>query len=310
MDSKELCIYIERIRTARKIPQTKLVEGVVSIRQYRRYLNGDSDMPLDIFLQMITRLGLKTDRVLREMENVRVEEYRYTNKLYNAAVNYDYITFDKLMHNMPFKKFLDPSNKQLYDFSIVIKKYYQKEYSKEETQKFIERIVNYPKILQHEILTDIELLILSFMIDVSNKPIREKVVERIFKMFKNDAILSGGNSRILIVIVAKLAKYFGILENYTRVIDFCDIGIKRNKTYQSYYLSEFLYYYKSLAYYKLKKMEEFETALQKCFNVLEIDNNSSKKKKFETLINEDYDIEFDKYVIELYAKKLLKKEIS
>lgn len=304
MDSKELCIYIERIRSARKISQQSLVENIVSIRQYRRYLNGSSDMPFDIFVQMVTKVGLKLDAVLNEIEKVRVEEYQYANKLYNLAVNYDYQSFDKLLNHRPFDHFIDHNNQMLYDFSIIIKKYYQKILTKQKTNELIGKLVNYPSVLQHEILTDIELLILSFLIDVSNKTTREKIVDRIFYIYKKKGIISGGNTRILIVIAAKLAKYFGILEEYDRVIDFCDIGLKRNLIYSSYFLNEYFYYYKSLAYYKLGRMEEFKEALKKCFNVLEHEGNISKKKKFETLINEDYDIEFDKYVIELYNHDL------
>jgi len=308
MDSKSLSIYIERIRLARNISQLTLVEDVVSIRQYRRYLNGNSDMPLDIFLQLIIRLGLQPDRVLREMENVRVKEYQYMNHLYNAAVNYDYKKFDTLYNNMPFTQFVDKSNEQLFKFSVVIKKYYQKIYRRDETQKMVEKIVNYPNILKNEVLTDIELLILAFLIDVSNKTTREKVVERIFYIYENKGIISSGNSRILIVIAAKLAKHFGILGEYDRVLDFCDIGINRNKTYESYYLSEYFYYYKSLAYHKLNQIDEFNIALQKCFNILEFDGNESKKKKFEDLIKDDYHFDFNQYVLTQYRKKFNTKK--
>ncbi|QWB95235.1 helix-turn-helix transcriptional regulator [Mycoplasmatota bacterium] len=307
MDSKELCVYIERIRNARKVSQELLTEDIVSLRQYRRYLNGTSDMPFDIFIKMIDKLGLKLSSVFTEMQKVHAEEYDYANRLYNYAVNYNYKSFDYLLNHKTFDVFIDRNNKLLYDFSLIIKKYYQKELSRDKTRELISGLIGYPKILKNEILTDIELLLLSFMIDVSNKPVQNKVVDRIFYIFKNKGIISGGNNRIIILIAAKLAKYFGIKEEFERVIDFCDIALQRNKAYKSYYLSEYFYYYKSLAYYRLKDLPSYEFSLKKCFNVLELDDNEMKMKKFEELINDDYNIDFKNYVIHRYLDEYSKK---
>jgi transcriptional regulator with XRE-family HTH domain len=307
MDSKELSIYIERIRSARKVSQEQLTSDIVSLRQYRRYLNGTSDMPFDIFIKMIDKLGLKLSTVLPEIQNVKSEEYDFSNRLYNYAVNYNYDAFDKLLKQKKFDQFVDYNNKLLFDFSIIIKKYYQKILTREKTRELISNLINYPRILKNEILTDIELLLLSFMIDVSNKPVQNKVVDRVFYIFKTKGIISGGNSRVIIMIAAKLAKYFGIREEYQRVLDFCDIAINRNKLYKSYYLSEYFYYYKSLAYYRLEDFPSYEYSLKKCFNVLELDENEMKMKKFEELINDDYNIDFKNYVINRYLEEYNKK---
>jgi len=307
MDSQELCIYIERFRSAKKISQENLTEGIVSLRQYRRYLNGESDMPFHIFLQMVDNLGLKTETVLREMENVRYEEYQYANKLYNCAVNYDFKGFDLLIKNNIYDHFIDQTNELFYNFSLLIKDYMQKKIDNKFALQKVSELLNYPQILKHEVITEIELLVLSFMTDVAGKVDQKKIVDRIFYFFNNsDQIITGGNNRIIILIIAKFAKIFGIRDNYELVIEFCNIGIKRSQAYKSYYLNEYLYYYLSLAYYKLNNIEMFENSLKKCFNILEFDDNESKMKKFETLINEDYDLEFKKYVIKLYYEEFNK----
>lgn len=308
MESRELCTYIERFRSARKVSQENLVSGIVSIRQYRRYLNGESDMPFHIFVQMVDKLGLKTESVLREMEAVRFEEFAFVNKLYNYAVNYNYDKFNALLKENKNITFVDKINKLFFEFSIFIKEYYQNQLDNKLASAKISQLLNYPQILKHDIITDIELLILSFLMDVSGKVDQKKIVDKIFYFFNNgDKIIGGGNVRILILIIAKFAKIFGIREDYELVLEFCEIGLKRNLAIQSYYISEYLYYYQSLAYYKLERMEDFEIALQKCFNVLELDGNPSKIKKFESLIDEDYEIEFRKHVLERYYQEVNKK---
>ncbi len=278
------------------------------MRQYRRYLNGESDMPFHIFVQMTDKLGLKTDSVLREMEAVRFEEYAFVNKLYNFAVNYNYDKFNDLLKQYKNTDFVDKINKLFFDFSIFIKEYYQNHLDNKLAHDKISELLNYPQILKHEIITDIELLILSFLMDVSGKVDQKKIVDKIFYFFNNgDKIIGGGNVRILILIIAKFAKIFGIREDYDLVLEFCEIGIKKSQSAQSYYIVEYFYYYQSLAYYKLEKMDLFEESLRKCFNILEFEGNLSKIKKFESLIDEDYEIEFRKHVIDRYYKEVNKK---
>ena len=305
MNSRELCNYIERFRSARKLSQENMTDGIVSLRQYRRYLNGESDMPFSIFNQIIDKLGLHTDNVLREMENARFEEYEYANKLYNLAVNYNFREFDKVAKERRFTDFIDTSNKILYEFAFIMKDYYHKQIDRKQTYQKAATLINYPQILKHEMVTEIELLVISFLIDVSGKVDQKKIIYFMNEYVKvKSNLISLSNPRMVILILARFAKFFGIREEYEEVIEYCDLALERTKKYMSYYLAEYLHYYKSLAYYKLGRSEDFEDALVKCFNVLEYEGNQSKIKKFETLINEDYDIEFKSYVVKHYNEIL------
>ena len=71
MKSQELCNYLERLRTARNISQESLAQGITSLRQYRRYMNGESEIPFQIIDQLCDRLGIKTINLIREIETSR-----------------------------------------------------------------------------------------------------------------------------------------------------------------------------------------------------------------------------------------------
>jgi len=162
-------------------------------------------------------------------------------------------------------------------------------------------LVNYPTVLEQGILNTIELLILTFLIDVSSLEDQNKIIEKLSKyIIDSKIIISGGNDKVLSLILARLAKQSGILGSQEKVIKFCDQGIQRNKSLKSYYLMDYYYYYKSLAYYKLGDLESFSLMLNKLFNILEFEGNESKINKFIKLINEDYNIEFKDYVLDLY----------
>ncbi len=301
MKSNGLCIYIEQLRSARNISQLSFVEDIVSLRQYRRYLKGESDIPFNIVHQLTSKLGLKTDSILREFEVAKIEETKTINQLYNYAVNYAFDNFQVLNKTISEDHLIEQTNVLLYKHSLTLYDYFRKAITSVQVRDINRDLVRYPNVLEQGVLNTIELLILTFLIDVSSLEDQNKIIDKLSK-YINDSkiIISGGNDKVLTLILARLAKHSGILENYEQVIKFCDKGIDRNKLLMSYYLMDYLYYYKSLAYYKLNDQEKFKTSLNKVFNILEFEGNENKIKKFVRLINEDYDIDFKKYVLDLY----------
>lgn len=311
MKSNGLCIYIEQLRSARHISQLSFVEDVVSLRQYRRYLKGESDIPFNIVHQLTSKLGLKTDSILREFEVAKIEETRKINKLYNFAVNYAFDDFVKLNKDISEEHLIEQTNSLLYKHSLTLYDYFRKAITPIQVADINKNLVNYPNVLEQGVLNTIELLILTFLIDVSSLEDQNKIIEKLSK-YINDSriIISGGNDKVLTLILARLAKHSGILENYEQVIKFCDKGIDRNKLLLSYYLMDYLYYYKSLAYYKLGDQKNFELSVNKIFNILEFEGNDNKIKKFIRLINEDYHIDFRNFVLELYIKSMKKGTLN
>ncbi len=304
MKSNTLCIYIESLRTARHISQEAFLHEIVSIRQYRRYLRGESDIPFSIISQLTARLGLKTDTILREFEVAKIEETDRINRLYNFAVNYDHEEFAKLLKTISIEHIIEQTNVLLYKHSIMLNKYYSHQITTEQAKKMSINLINYPTVLQQGVLNTIELLILTFLIDVLPIEEQTKIIDTI-TLYLNDSkvIISGGNERVLTLILARLAKHSGILESFDQVIKFCNLAIKRNKKLHSFYIMEYIYLYNSLAYYSLNDQENFEMSITKCFNILEFEGNDVKNKKFIDLINEDFNIDFKNYVLDLYAKK-------
>lgn len=304
MKSNGLCIYLEQIRSARNISQLSFVADVVSLRQYRRYLKGESDIPFNVVHQLTSKLGLKTDTILREFEVAKIEETKKINTLYNLAVNYAHKEFAQMSKTISEEHIIEQTNLLLYKHSVTLNDYYRKAITLHQVKEMNIDLINYPYILDQGILNTIELLVLTFLIDVLPVDERNRVIEKLSNYMSNPKIIiSGGNERVLTLILARLAKHSGILQSFDQVIRFCDIAIDRNRTLFSYYLMDYFYYYKSLAYHKLGDDENFKLSLNKVFNILEFEGNENKFKKFVKLIDEDYDIDFKNYVLDLYQEQ-------
>ena len=308
MKSKELCVYLERLRSARNMSQEFFTNDVVSLRQYRRYLSGESDIPFQVIHQLTTKLGVKTDTLLRDFDYAKVQETTLIIKVYNYVVNYNFEEFLKLSKKIPLDHIIESSNRMLYQYSLILYEYYTKKLNKNDTAQAFARLVNYPKVLEQQIITSIEMLIISSFLDFLDDSHHEKIVEKI-KIYIRDqsTMIAGSTEKIYTFVLARLAKYMGIKKNYDEVIYYCDIAINKNIEWKSYYLMDYFYYYSALSHYLLGDIENYTKYIVLCFNVLEFDGNNKKIEKFTNLINDDFNIHFEEFVMEYYQKRTKEK---
>jgi len=92
MDSKSVIDFIEQLRTERKISIGDFTEGVVSKRNYSRYLSKEADIPFEVLDGFLTKL----DMPLFEFGNYALNDTIYKNTeeyyFYDAILseNYEY----------------------------------------------------------------------------------------------------------------------------------------------------------------------------------------------------------------------------
>jgi transcriptional regulator with XRE-family HTH domain len=303
MKSKELCVYLERLRAARNISQEAFTDEVVSLRQYRRYLSGESDIPFQVIHQLTAKLSVKTDTLLRDFDFAKVIESDSIIKMYNNLVNYNFEEYLRLYNLNPLDQIIESNNRLLHQYSHILYQFFMKKLNREETAAAYVKLVNYPKVLNQQIITAIEMLILSSLLDFLDESQHEKIVDKIEDFIENQGMMiSDSNEKIYIFVLAKLSKYVGIKDDFKNVIRYCNLAIAKNTESMSYYLMEYFYYYNALAYYNLQDYDNYEKYLVLCFNVLQFDANVKKIAKFTNLINADFSIEFEDFVLQHYEK--------
>lgn len=301
MKSKELCIYLERLRSARNISQEEFTNGVVSLRQYRRYLNGESDLPFQVIDRLTSKIGVKTDNLLREFEIAKIEETQIINNLYNLAANFEHNAFIEQSKKIPLDHIIEKANQLMYKHSIIMDNLYSNKITKMHAAEENSKLINYPKLLNQQIITSVEMLILSSLLDLLDHSQHTKILEKINDYINDSSIvISGANEKIFTFTLAKISKYFGMHDEYDKVIKFCNMGIERNFNLKSYYLMDYFYYYNALAYFRKGDFEDYSKMIVKCFNVLHFEGNEKKIEKFTKLIEEDFKIHFQDFVLNYY----------
>lgn len=306
MKSQELCVYLERLRSARNISQESFVSDVVSIRQYRRYLNGESDIPFPVVDVLCLKLGIQTIDLLRELETERLLESSQMINFYNWIANSSLQEAQAFINQTNPDQIIDPENRMLFNHGIAMMKTQIGTITKQENYKINRNLLGYPKFSKKTIFTEVEMLIMSSLLDYSDNPTETVEIYTKLKRHLSDRsiVLSSTQTTSINLTLFRLAKYSGRNKQFEDVIEYCKIGIENNFAVRSFYLMDYFFYFSALAFYRLGNMENYEMMLIKCFNVLHFEGIDKKIEKFTSLINSDFSIHFQDFVLNYFKQAL------
>ena len=141
MIEMNLALYFDKIRHERKISQEDFIDGIISMSQFRNYLNNESVIPLPIIYEFSNRLGMKFDFILEDFDKqLKLERYLVTSML-NAVSNYDYLKFNEFKKQLDSTNFFEKHNDLLYHHSIILYNYNQKRASKEHSIFLMKKLI-------------------------------------------------------------------------------------------------------------------------------------------------------------------------
>jgi len=304
VQSQEIIKYLENVRLGRNITQADFIEDIVSSRQYHRYLNGESQITFSTLEKFADKLGLSTKKLITELEREKHDQSKTVSKFYNAVVNQETARETALLKTLETMNILEEDTRLFYEFAKVLSQYYKNTLPKKDSVKKIKSLIHYPDILKQEYLTDIEMLVMSSLIDFLPKENHAPILVRLTVYYENkNLIMSGDNDKIHAVILARLAKAYGLKNDLDKVIELSDIALERGNLHKQTYLFYTFYYLKALSYFKKGMKEPFEENLYRCFCTLESTSSPNRFEKFKTMIEKDFDINFIKFITRTIKKR-------
>ncbi len=307
--SKELSLYFDKLRYERNMTQEVFVTGIVSIRQFRRYLKGECDIPQDIINQLSRRLGFKPEYVIWDFESERINETTLITNFYNSVANIDYAAAEEFNKQIRSKYIIDDVNKLYYTHTVNMLDMSKKNILEEAFIQKTIKLIDFPNILQNRMLSTAEIMILSTLMSIGQFKEKEVIANRL-KLYVSEPklIVGGQNQHFILLCIQRLAQYEGVNGNYEEVIRLCSRGIELSKGFRTYYLLEYFYYFNSLAYHKLGDTKNYEEFVYRCYTTLYAENNEKKIAKFTHLIEKDYQISFHQFAADYIKKIYIKKD--
>lgn len=301
--SQELAHYFDRLRFEQNMTQETLVEGIISLRQFRRYLNGTSYLPQEVINLFSERLGYRTAILMLEFEAEKIKEARTIIDFYNSVANRDHVSAQHFMNHYPIEKVKDMGTKMLYQNAVDHLELQTGKITEEAYIKRTVELMDYPEIMKRKVLTTFEITILSSLVNVSGFADHQVIADRLLLMADNPTLIySGQNEKMLTYVLQRLGQYYGIHKEYRKVLETCDKAIKYNLEWKLFYLLDFIYYFKALAHDYLGEHDEYEKALFQCYCTLQIEGSPLRYERFRKLVESDWPINFHEF-----AKQYIEK---
>lgn len=292
--SHEYGKLVDQLRKDRKMTRLELVDGIMSQRSYQRFASGEVQVSNSKLNQLIDRLGLEYMNVKQYFAQHQEKTLFRFKDVHNLVMKLDYLEA---------RVKLSLINKDSLDNKISIQSYLYletaiarglKEINQEQAIEAYKNIVDFPKILEFNVLNIIEFNILQLL----NTLLTFKKDFRIIEFFEK--FLNSGNTRLIsleedksLVIYAVLAKGYYNLEDYEKVLEVCDNGIEYSKTTFGKFGIINLYAYKASALAKMLKLDQAKDAMLLTYMSLLIEGNEKKTKVYIDFFEKSFDIKIN-----------------
>jgi hypothetical protein len=223
--------------------------------------------------------------------------------MYNLIANCS-PNVSKQFSNFDEDDIIDTENVLYYKY---IKLFYTKSINvinEKDYQLRVISLLNYPDILQKVKFTDVEILILSSILDFSIEINYDLLLSKIENFLNNNErnFLCSNTSYMAPLLLMRLSKYYGVNNKLDKVEYYCKKGIESFELTRNIYLIEYFYYYLALVYHNTNRMKDFEQSVYQCFNAIYIQRNKDKIRKFSNLILNDFSIIYEEFMIRYLIK--------
>lgn len=295
--SREFAFFIDKLRAFRNISQEDFLFDIVSMRQYRRYMNGDSTLSYHILDQLANRLGFNAEFIIMELETEKLKQTRLINELYNAVAGKNIDRAKELLMHIDERHLIDDNNRLLFNHSKNLFDFVSGINSEYVTINRTKKLVELDKLLKKKALSTSELLILvSFFYFKDFKEIHMIAEKLASYMDNNITIVSGQNIRVLALVLKELSRYFSITENYERMLYYAKEGIRYSKYMRSYYLLDTLFYFAGAACHELNLLTNRNDYLFQCISLLHMEANTEKISKYKELFKTNFGIDVEIFI--------------
>jgi hypothetical protein len=163
MNNNDFAQFLDDIREARNVTREDFVQGIISLRQYYRFIKGESTLRNDVILQLIEKLELNNAFFHMYFKKSKDTEYENLLKLYKHIYLNDLNKAQALYETLDQSAFLTTSNLKFFQFLRLVLKIKQKELPYDGGMEKIIEIADYPAVMSKEVLTFTEKTMLTYI---------------------------------------------------------------------------------------------------------------------------------------------------
>ncbi len=300
MDQKHsMANHLDNIRQEAKITIANFCEGICSERQYSRYLNGSQQIRQEKLNAFCDKIGFTPQSFYRTYYQSESRDYAQAVELFGLLYQKDLTKIKAKLDELDDYEFNYNFASKLYNFSIIKYQYLTKQVPLLFSLDQYSKLIDYPNVLEKEHVTFIDLV---SMVEIARTAGLGKKdytpLEYLYDFLVEDKYIyvSSDETHMMPSIYFTVAQFYGSLGDHNKCSMICDIGIAyHNKNNLSSNLSD-LYYFKSLALYKLGNKDEAFRFARRCLYSQIAKGDIEEYRILSALLKKDYGIDPIEYM--------------
>lgn len=303
MGTNDLIFYLDKLRMLKNISQEDFVDGIISLRQYHRYIAGTSTFPFELFDKFSSRLDLRAEILLQNFEKEKHEEAILLNSYYDQVSQHNYEEALEIKAQIDPNNFLNQYSYLLYEHTNNHYAYMHKQITKSDLLFRTQALINYPDILKSSVYSNIEFLVLSSLLSIDEFD-GDLLYEKLISILdQGTLVIDNHNNNGYLLTLYRLARYSGFKFKNHESIKFSKMIVDYNKKRRTIYLLDFAYLFLATNYYQLGEEETYKSYLVKLYFILKVIDSKGKYDSFSNTVKTHLHIDLEDFVLSYMQKK-------
>jgi hypothetical protein len=291
--SKEFANFLEELRKSRNFSREQLTDGIISLRHYYRFINGESSLRNETVSALLDRMEINPFEAYSKYAERENEQHRLLYEVYGLVKASKYSEALSIFKTINPNQISISRHQKLYDFLDIILLSENDDIDEEIRYEELCNLIDYPEILDNNIFTTYELnaliLISNYLVKTTQDFTVTNFLYRVLTDTDKYYHLHGSENKI--GIFASVAKDMGRQRKYNESLELCKIAYNYSIESNSIKGMPSLLLTKAVTEKHLSLKDDYLLTLQKIFALLKFLDNPALHKIFSQSIMKIFDTE-------------------
>lgn len=285
-------LFIDDLRKKRNMSREDFINGIISIRQYQRYVNGESSLNNEKLFKLIDKLGMNFFNAHQLYFNRSKDEMLKLDSIYEEITRDNLKKASDMLEKVSIKDFSDEYNKSFYKLCELLLLKRTKKMPVPVVVDKLKQLINYPNCLDNKIINFVEYVAYLEISRYSSQRYDDtRILNFLYKKIKDNDIST--NSILLTYLpssYAHVARELGEIGEIEKSLAIAQKGIKWCLSHDVNNSLVHLFLYEAISLRNLDRHKESLYSAKRMFALLFVEGNENKTLKFTKVFEKGFNM--------------------
>lgn len=294
-DSRDFGLFIDGLRLDRNMSREELVDGIVSLSQYKRYLRGASSIPNGILIQLADRLKFSITGLYNTYEVKQDMQKKKIINIYSLMRSSKHKEAYGLTQKLRDEVFISDYNKLFFDYCFIYIQHNLEMVSDIHALGMYSDLVDYPNCIENDTFNWVEINILMEIVRVSSLIENYIPSQHMYEIITSPTFkfISAGHIDFIPTVFSTLTPVLGRQNKNEEVLTLANEGIAYCKKHQISSALAALYMSKTIALSSLDRIDDAKASGKRALMQYYLEDNMVNYEYYKKLLANSIELEID-----------------